>query len=103
MRRFGIDIDSRDTAELKQTAEAISTSELDELQPRLKQSFGTLPEQTVVTERSIRLYLALRKVVAKERFDFYTIQSFPGLAGDYSATCFVQSMMLADGGGTSAQ
>ena len=49
----------------------------------------------------MRLYLALKKIVAKEKFDFYTIQSFPGLAGDYSATCFAQSMMLEDGVGTS--
>jgi hypothetical protein len=101
MRMFGIDIDSRDTTELKQTAEAISAAELDELLPRLKQLFGREPEQNAVTERSMRLYLALRKLVAKEKFDFYTIQSFPGLAGDYSATCFAQSMMLEDGIGTS--
>ena len=101
MRMFGIDIDSRDTTELKQTAEAISPEELEDLQPRLKQLFGKEPERSAVTERSMRLYLALRKVVAKEKFDFYTIQSFPGLAGDYSATCFAQSMMLEDGVGTS--
>ena len=29
------------------------------------------------------------------------VQSFPGLADDYSATCFAQSMMLEDGVGTS--
>jgi hypothetical protein len=101
MRMFGIDIDSRDTSELTQTAKEISASELDELQPRLKQIFGKVPEPNVVTERSMRLYLALRKVVGKEKFDFYTIQSFPGIAGDYSATCFAQSMMLEDGIGTS--
>ena len=101
MRMFGIDIDSRDTTELSQTAKEISASELDELQPRLKQLFGKEPDRNAVTERSMRLYLALRKVVAKEKFDFYTIQSFPGLAGDYSATCFAQSMMLEDGVGTS--
>ena len=60
MRMFGIDIDSRDTTELKQTAEGISASELDELQPRLKRLFGKLPEQNVLTDRSMRLYLALR-------------------------------------------
>ena len=101
MRMFGVDIDSRDTTELKQAAEKISASELDDLQPRLKQLFGKEPDRNAVTERSMRLYLALKKVVAKEKFDFYTIQSFPGLAGDYSATCFAQSMMLEDGVGTS--
>jgi L-arabinose isomerase len=101
MRMFGVDIDSRDTTELKQAAEGISESELDGLQPRLKRLFGKSPERNTVTERSMRLYLALKQIVAKEKFDFYTIQSFPGLASDYSATCFAQSMMLEDGVGTS--
>jgi L-fucose isomerase-like protein len=101
MRMFGIDIDSRDTTELRQTAEAISREELNELLPRLTELFGKPPEQNAVTERSMRLYLALRKIVVKEKFDFYTIQSFPGLGDDYSATCFAQSMMLEDGVGTS--
>ena len=101
MRMFGIDIDSRDTTELQQTAAAVSREELNDLRPRLKALFGSEPERNAVSERSMRLYLALRKIVAKERFDFYTIQSFPGLASDYTATCFAQSMMLEDGIGTS--
>ena len=101
MRMFGVDIDSRDTTELIRAAEAVSARELSGLQPRLKKLFGTAPEKGIVNERSIRLYLALKKLVEKEKFDFYTIQSFPGLGDDYSATCFAQSMMLEDGHGTS--
>ena len=101
MRMFGIDIDSRDTTELKEAAEKVSSGELEQLQPRLKQLFGTIPPRNEVTDRSMRLYLALKKIVAQEKFDFYTIQSFPGLASDYSATCFAQSMMLEHGVGTS--
>ena len=101
MRMFGVDIDSRDTTELIRTAEKISAKEISEFQPRLKKLFGAAPETNVVNERSIRLYLAIRKLVQKEKFDFYTIQSFPGLGDDYSATCFAQSMMLEDGFGTS--
>ncbi|MCK4925652.1 MAG: hypothetical protein KAS61_11795, partial [Spirochaetes bacterium] len=69
--------------------------------PRLKKLFGGEPDNNSVSERSMRLYLAIKKVVEKEGFDFYTIQSFPGLADDYAATCFAQSMMLEDGYGTS--
>ena len=101
MRMFGIDIDSRDTTELTRTAEAISDKEISALQPRLKKLFGSAPEKNMVNERSIRLYLAIKKLVEKEKFDFYTIQSFPGLGDEYSATCFAQSMMLEDGYGTS--
>lgn len=101
MRMFGIDIDSRDTAELVRAAHSITSSEVAAVTPRLKKLFGKAPDSTVVNERSIRLYLALKKVVEKEEFDYYTIQSFPGLGDDYSATCFAQSMMLEDGYGTS--
>ena len=101
MRMFGIDIDSRDSTDLIRTAEKISARELNNLQPRLRRLFGAAPEKNLVNERSQRLYLALKKMVEQEEFDFYTIQSFPGLGDDYSATCFAQSMMLEDGYGTS--
>ncbi len=101
MRVFGIDIDSRDTTELIRSAEHISSNEMAALTPRLEKLFTKPPASTIVNERSIRLYLALKKIVEREKFDFYTIQSFPGLGDDYSATCFAQSMMLEDGYGTS--
>jgi len=101
MRMFGIDIDSRDTTELIRTAERVPAQRLQELQPRLRNLFGAAPEQSAVSERSLRLYLALREIVEKEKYAFYTLQSFPGLGDDYSATCFAQSMMLEDGFGTS--
>ena len=101
MRVFGIDIDSRDTTLLIKTANAVSDEEITALEPRLAALFGKAPEKTVVNERSIRLYLALKKVIDQEEFDFYTIQSFPGLADSYAASCFAQSMMLEDGYGTS--
>ena len=101
MRMFGVDIDSRDTTELLRAAQNVSSARIDALEPRIKQLFGTVPERSVVNERSIRLYLAIKEIVEKEKWDFYTIQSFPGLGDDYSASCFAQSMMLEDGVGTS--
>jgi len=101
MKMFGVDIDSRDTAELTREARRITDTELAALELRIRQLFGTLPEKSEVNERSMRLYLAIKKLVAKNRWDFYTIQSFPGLGDDYGATCFAQSMMLEDGVGTS--
>lgn len=101
MRMFGVDIDSRDTTAVIRAAEQITSKEIDALKPRLQKLFGKAPEASVVNEKSIRLYLALKKIVEQEKFDFYTIQSFPGLGDHYAATCFAQSMMLDDGHGTS--
>lgn len=101
MKVFGVDIDSRDTTEVLRIAKEMPSEKISALEPRIKTLFGKLPEKNLVNEHSIRLYLAIKEFVVRERWDFYTIQSFPGLADNYAATCFAQSMMLEDGYGTS--
>ena len=101
MRMFGIDIDSRDTTELLETAKAVTDKEIQDARKRIQKLFSEPMPEDKASDKSIRLYLAIKKVIAKEGFDFYTIQSFPGLGDQYSATCFAQSMMLEDGVGTS--
>lgn len=96
MRLFGVDIDSRDTTELLRTAEAVTGRELAEARKTIQPLFAEPIPSGKVADRSIRLYLALRKLVRKEQWMGYTIQSFPGLGDDYSATCFAQSLMLND-------
>ena len=101
MRVFGVDIDSRDTTELIETAKKVTDAEITRARSRIAKLFsGAIPENATA-DRSIRLYLAIKKIVEREGWDFYTIQSFPGLGDDYSATCFAQSMMLEDGVATS--
>lgn len=101
MKTFGIDIDSRDTTELIETAKAVSKDEVEQVYRTIEEKFAEPPRKDEVAERSVRLYLALKKLIKKYDFDFYTIQSFPGIADDYTATCFAQSMMLEDGVPTS--
>jgi L-fucose isomerase-like protein len=101
MKVFGIDIDSRDTTDLIKSANAVSDDEIRKAKEIIQPFFAdTIPDDKT-SERSIRLYLAIKKILKKENWDFYTIQSFPGLGDDYSATCFAQSMILNEGIGTS--
>ncbi|NLC40982.1 MAG: hypothetical protein GX763_08720 [Clostridiaceae bacterium] len=97
MKTFGIDIDTRDTTELIRTAQEVTKEELNETYEALADRFAEPIPDDDVAERSVRLYIALKKIMKKYDFDFYAIQSFPGLADDYTATCFAQSMMLEDG------
>ncbi len=101
MKIFGVDIDSRDTAELLKTAQSISKEEISLTKKSIQKYFAEPIPDDEQSDRSIRLYLAIKKTVRENEWDFYTIQSFPGLADDYSATCFSQSMMLEEGVGTS--
>jgi hypothetical protein len=101
MRVFGVDIDSRDTTLLLDAARAVSPAELKRARARIQPLFSEPIPPGETADRSIRLYLALRKLVAREGWDAYTIQSFPGLGDAYSATCFAQSLMLEAGVATS--
>ena len=101
MKTFGIDIDSRDTTELLDTARKVTAEEIEAVYAKIRERFVKEPERNDVTERSIRLYVALKKLMAENDFSYYTIQSFPGLGDDYVASCFAQSMMLDDGVPTS--
>ena len=101
MRVFGVDIDSRDTTELLDLARAVTGQEIAAARQHIQPFFCAPIPTDDAAERSIRLYLALKKLVVQNGWDFYTIQSFPGLGDDYSATCFAQSMMVQDGIATS--
>lgn len=101
MKMFGIDIDSRDTYDLIKTANEVPQNEVEKAYGMISEIFTTPVKKNQENERSIRLYLALNILKEKEGFDYYTIQSFPGLGDYYSATCFAQSMMLNDGVPTS--
>jgi L-arabinose isomerase len=101
MKTFGIDIDSRDTTELLKTAQAVTDEEVAAARQKIQPLFSEPIPKGDAADRSIRLYLAIKKIMTREAWEFYTIQSFPGLGDDYSATCFAQSMMLNDGIGTS--
>ena len=97
MRTFGIDIDSRDTTDLIKTAKKVTKKELAEVWDIVKKRFKELPADDEQTERSMRIYVAIKKLLKKNEWDYYTIQSFPGFGDDYGATCFAQSMILDDG------
>jgi len=101
MKHFGVDIDTRDTTELISLAKEVSDDEVAQARKEIQTYFAEPIPEGEVADRSIRLYIAVKKLVEKENWEFYTIQSFPGLADDYSATCLAQSMMLENGFGTS--
>ncbi len=101
MRMFGIDIDSRDTYELVEAAKNIPQEEVDKICDYIDANFKSKVDRNDGNYRSIRLYLALKALKEKDGFDYYTIQSFPGMGDYYAATCFAQSMMLNDGVPTS--
>ena len=98
MREFGVDIDSRDSMDILKAAEEVTEEEIQDVKENLiKPYFQEMPPDDGCTERSIRLYLAVKKIIEKEKFDMYVIQSFPWSGRGNMPGCFTQSMMLQQG------
>jgi hypothetical protein len=101
MRQFGIDIDTRDSLELVRAAEELAPAAVADVRARVQRHFSQPVPATPVAERSLRLLGALEQFVASENWGAYSLQSFPGIAGSWSATCLAQSLMLEWGVPTS--
>ncbi len=102
MRVFGVDIDSRDTTQLIETARQITQDELIQAKSDIQKLFSNPMPEHEGAERCVRLYLAIKKVLAKEGWDFYSIQGLPGLGDDYVGINFVQCLMLEERVATSS-
>ncbi len=70
MKTFGIDIDSRDTSELLDTAKKITKEEITTAKKRIQKLFSEPIPDNDQAERSIRLYLALKKMIKKIQMRF---------------------------------
>lgn len=101
MRTFGIDIDSRDTMGLVEAARAVKPAEIRKVKKDIQPLFSVPVPEGEQADRSVALYIAIKRIMNMENWDAYTIQSFPGLGDYYGATCFAQSLMLNDRIGTS--
>lgn len=101
MKEFGVDIDSRDTTHLIETAKQITQDELIKAKADIQPLFSIPIMEQEVNDRDIRLYLAIKKVIEEEDFDFYSIQGVPGIGEDYIGVNFAQSLMLEQRVGTS--
>ena len=67
MREFGVDIDSRDSMDILKAAEEVTEEEIQDVKENLiKPYFQEMPPDDGCTERSIRLYLAVKKVLRKK-------------------------------------
>ena len=62
MKVFGVDIDSRDTAELIETAKQISADEIKRARNDIQPLFSIPIPDDEMAERSIRLCLAIKKI-----------------------------------------
>jgi len=93
LKDFGILTGFTDQYTLVVEAEKISEKEVEDYYKKLKDEYRSIPEFDKVFENSIRIYLALEKVIEKERYDFTGVKCTFDLSDNYCSACLGQSRL----------
>ena len=97
MNEFGLTVGFIDQYEVVAEGEKVSSEELGAYYQTLCQEYGSVPPYDQVTERSIRLYLGMERIIAREKFDFTGVNDMFGLSDNYCSMCLAQSRLSSRG------
>jgi L-fucose isomerase len=97
LSKFGLSVGFVDQYEVVAEGEKVSQDELRAYYHQLQGEYGAVPPYDQVTERSIRLYLGMERIIAREKFDFTGINDMFGLSDNYCTMCLAQSRLSSRG------
>ncbi len=97
MQKFGVTVDHVDQYAVIQKAERIPKDEVAREYEELKNVAGEVPPFDGVMDHSIRLYLAMKKVIKENSFNFTALKCFPEVSDNYATACLAQSLLGNEG------
>lgn len=97
MQKFGLDIEHIDQYMVFREAEQISEVEVKKKFDEISKTFGEVPPFDMVMNRSIRIYLAMKKLIADHKLDMVAFKCFPELGDHYATACLSQSLLSDEG------
>ena len=93
LKDFGILTGFTDQYTLVVEAEKFPISEVENYYGELKKEYKSVPEFSKIFEKSIRLYLALEKIIKQERYNFTGVKCTFDLSDNYCSACLAQSRL----------
>jgi len=97
LKDFGILTGFTDQYTLVVEAEKFPISEVKNYYGKLKNEYRSIPEFNRIFENSIRLYLALKKIIKEERYNFTGVKCAFDLSNNYCTPCLAQSRLSNEG------
>ena len=93
LKDFGIITGFTDQYTLVVEAEKFPISKVNNYYEQLKKEYKSIPEFSKIFENSIRLYLALEKIIKEERYNFTGVKCTFDLSNNYCSACLAQSRL----------
>jgi L-fucose/D-arabinose isomerase len=91
--KFGVEVEHKEQWTLVQEAEKIDDDKALELVKQYKKDFGQVDPSDDVLLKSAKVYIALKDILKKERFDFAGIKCQFEMIDNYIAPCLALSML----------
>jgi L-fucose isomerase len=91
--QFGIEVDSFDQAGLVTEAMRISEERVKPYIPWLKNNFGKIKVTDEVLDGQVRLYLAVKDIVAFRGYDFVSLRCLPEMPTAYTTFCLAHALL----------
>lgn len=97
LKQFGILVGFTDQYAVVVEAEKIPEEEVQNYYEQLQKEYGEVPEFNQVTNRAIRVYLGLEKIIEREGYDFTGVKCTFDLSDNYCSACLAQSRLSSRG------
>lgn len=92
-RKFGVEIDSFEQLAVVERAENVEQARVDHFYAWMQETFGKFIAKRDVIEKQIRLYLAMKDLIAEEGYDFVAAKCMPDMLNCYTSFCLAHSIL----------
>ena len=100
---LGVEYDQVDQHRLIIEAQNVPDGKAEEVLNRIESEFGRIEPPHDVMMRSVKLYLALKKIISDDNYDFVGVKCMPEVADNYASCCLAVSLTNDDGIVTSCE
>ncbi|MGQ9616283.1 MAG: L-fucose/L-arabinose isomerase family protein [Spirochaetota bacterium] len=96
---FGVEVEHIDAVRLYLEAERIPIEEVNETWRWVSSTFGSIDKKMDegIIQRSIRLYLALKKILQEEQYSLVAVKCQDEMINRYASSCLAVSLLNDDG------
>jgi L-fucose isomerase len=91
--QFGIEVDAFDQAGLVSEAQRIAKERVAPYLPWIKKNFGSIKVSDEVLEAQVRLYLAVKDIIAFRNYDFVSLRCLPEMPTAYTTFCLAHAFL----------
>lgn len=91
--KFGVEIDSFEQMAVVGQAEAIAGPRVEHFFTWMQETFGKMIASRDVIEKQIRLYLAMKDLIAKNGYDFVAAKCMPEMLNCYTSFCLAHAIL----------